>query len=632
MNFESETLNLILIILFPFLAALAGYFFRKGNAWPHLLGAGGSLFSALLLWIKLGKNGTARLEVMRYGEFSSFLFADFTSALLVTVVGVVSFFIFIYAKGYMRHDTGKTWFWPAISLFLMAMQLLVLAGDWFLFITGWEIMGLASFLLIGTWHHKKEARQGATKAFLLTRFSDIGLYAGAFLVIITFGDLAIPASGEMKVPLAASLWLLLAVMGKSAQVPFQDWLSGAMAGPTPVSALLHSATMVGAGALLLIRIFPVLPEQGLDVIAIIGVLTIVLTGITAISSRDIKQMLAASTSSQFGFILLAVGTGFPGAALAHWLAHAFMKSSLFLGAGIFQHARGDTLYEKLKGSGKHLKITFFGFAIAGFALAGIPPLIGYYSKDALLAAYFKDGNGFYMTAALIGVLFTATYVAKALNRLWNGKTQKPEIKGLSLLRSGLLGLVFIVLLGGFFLEKLVLSGDYIFPKDSLSKYLGLGLTFLGLLMGWVYREKWLSERVKKSIGENYPVFGGYQKLIVQPVLWLADVLSDFDRKISVFVQNIGRAGLFFSRKNDILDKWVNRATWAIGISWLIFSKINKIFDDKILKGVENIGYWTLKTGARGKKWQSGMVHKELAISVVALLILIFILTASIFTL
>jgi len=596
------------------------------------LGAGGSLLTALLLWIKLGENGIARLEVMRYGEFRSFLFADFTSALLVTVVGLVSFLIFVYAKGYMRYETGKAWFWPAMSLFLMAMQLLVLAGDWFLFITGWEIMGLASFLLIGTWHHKKEARQGATKAFMLTRFSDIGLYAGAFLVIITFGDLAIPGIGEMKVSLAAALWLLLAVMGKSAQVPFQDWLSGAMAGPTPVSALLHSATMVGAGALLLIRIFPVLPEQGLEIIAIIGAVTIIFTGITAISSRDIKQMLAASTSSQFGFMLLAVGTGFPGAALAHWLAHAFMKSSLFLGAGIFQHAKGDTLYEKIKGTGKHLKITFFGFAIAGLALAGIPPLIGFYSKDAVLAASFKDGSGFYMIAVLLGVIFTAMYIAKALNRLWNGKTQKPENKGLTLLHAGLLGLVLIVLAGGFFLEKLVYSGEYTIPKDSLSKYLGLGLALLGLLLGWMYNEKWLPQRAKEIINENYPISGGYQKLVVQPVLWLASITYNFDQKISAFVQNLGHAGLLFSKKNEMLDKWVGRATLSIGRSWVIFSGVHKIFDDNMLKWVENIGHGVQKTGARGRKWQSGMVHKELAISVVALLILIFILTASIFTL
>lgn len=627
-------MNLILIsiIIFPFIATLAGYVFRKGKAWPHLLGAGGSFLLALLLWIKPGENETTRIDVMQYGEFSSFLFADYTAALLATVVGMVSFFIFVYAAGYMRHEKGKSWFWPAMSLFLMAMQLLVLAGDWFLFITGWEIMGLASFLLIATWHDKKEARQGATKAFMITRFCDIGLYAGAFLVIITYGDLAIPVDGGTKVSLVTTLWLLLAVMGKSAQVPFQDWLSGAMAGPTPVSALLHSATMVGAGALLLIRVFPILPEQGLEIIAIIGALTIILTGITAITSRDIKQMLAASTSSQFGFMFLAVGTGFPGAALAHWLAHAYMKSSLFLGAGVFQHVKGDTSYEKIKGSGKHLKIIFGGFAVAGLALAGIPPLIGFYSKDAILAASFNGGNGFYMIAALLGVLFTGMYMAKAFNRLWQGNAEKPEAKDLSLLRTGLWGLVLIILAGGFFLEKIVHSGGFSIPKDSLSEYLGLGLAIAGLLLGWIYKEKWLPQRIKGLINENYPVFGGYQKLVVRPVLWLAAATYQFDQKILAFVQNIGRGGLAFSRLNYVLDGWVEQATLGIGQSGLNFSEANKIFDDKILKFIENIGQWTRKTGARGRKWQTGMVHQELVISVVVLLILIFIFTAIIFTL
>ncbi len=189
--------------------------------------------------------------------------SDYGTGLFALVVSLVALAIFIYAKDYMREQKGKQWFWPAMSLFLGAMQLLVLAGDWFLFITGWEVMGLASFLLIGTWHERERARSGSVKAFMITRFTDIGLYIGIFLIVINYGSLVIPFAGSEKITLTASLWILFAVMGKSAQVPFQSWLSGAMAGPTPVSALLHSATMVGAGVLLLIKINPLLSSDAL---------------------------------------------------------------------------------------------------------------------------------------------------------------------------------------------------------------------------------------------------------------------------------------------------------------------------------------------------------------------------------
>lgn len=626
-------MKIILIIIFPFLAALAGYIFRKGKAWPHLLGAGGSLIATFILWIRLGNNETLRLNVMDYGEFTSYLIIDYTTALLAVVVAFVALIIFIYASSYMRHESGKAWFWPAMSLFLAAMQLLVLAGDWFLFITGWEIMALASFLLIGTWHHNQEARQGAAKAFMITRFTDIGLYAGAFLVIIAYGNLNFPGSGDEKISLMASLWLLLAVMGKSAQIFFQDWLSGAMAGPTPVSALLHSATMVGAGALLVIRIFPVLPEPGLDIIALIGGLTIVITGTTAITSRDIKQMLAASTSSQFGFMLLAAGSGFPGAALAHWLAHAFMKSTLFLGAGVFQHAQGSTLYTKIKGSGGHLKLTFGAFTIAGLALAGIPPLIGYFSKDAILASTFLDGSGFYMITALIGVAFTGIYIAKAIRQLWWGKTQKPEMHGLAWKRTTMWILTLIVLAGGLFLEKWVHTGGYEIPKDILSKYLGLGLAMAGLLLGWIYQEKWLAPKIMKYINANYPIYGGYSHLVVQPVLWMAAKTYQMDQSIQVAIQAAGERVLFISTKSyTAIDHSIEKTTVNIGRAWLRFSEANEAFDKKILGLVEQIGHWTYKTGAHGRKWQTGMVHEELLISIVALLVLILLFTASIITL
>ncbi|AVR46546.1 hypothetical protein C7S20_15445 [Christiangramia fulva] len=597
---------LIAIILFPFLAAVAGYAFRSEKAWPHLAGAGSSLLATMYLVFQIGKKKEFIFDYGGLNQDPFKLLANSETGLLSMVVALVGFGIFIYAKGYMHEEKGKKWFWPAISLFLAAMQLLVLTGDWFMFITAWEVMGFASFLLIGTWHEEKKARRGAVKAFLQTRVGDIGLYLGVFLIIGQYGGLAIPFEGEEKISLFVSLCLLFAVIGKSAQVPLQSWLPAAMAGPTPVSALLHSATMVGAGAFLLIRIFPLFPETALNYIAITGSITIVLTGLTAIATSDIKKMLAASTSSQFGFMLLAVGLGYPGAALGHWLAHAFMKSSLFLEAGVFQHAYGGTGYKKMRGGGKKFKYVFIAFVIGGISLAGIPPLIGYFSKDGILASSFKSSDVFYIIIALIGAFFTGAYIAKAIYRLWNGNTKGKTLHKKLWLLAGVTILIAVVLAGGFVLEQLIKTAGYEFPKDKISKILGLSVAFLGIITGWFYKDSWLPDTVREGIRANYKIAGGYQKLIALPILKLADLTYS-------------------------LDKMLLKLIWKIGNISINYSRINGHFDDELLQSVETVGKGIKHAGGTGKKWQSGLVHKELAITIGVLLVLLFILTASIFT-
>lgn len=616
---------LLLSIIAPLFAAILGYTFRRGGNRMAVAGAVISAFSALALAIFLPEKAMLEIYFSGLAGKEFLLKADLNSAIVSAVVGIVGLAIFIYALGYMYKKKGQTWFWPAISLFLAAMQLLVLAGDWFLFITGWEIMGLASYLLIATWHEKEEARSGSIKAFLLTRFTDIGLYAGIFLVIISQNNFYIPVTEGQTIPLAASLWLLLAVMGKSAQVPFQSWLSAAMAGPTPVSALLHSATMVGAGALLLIKLLPLFSTEALFWIAVVGSITILLTGLTAIFSKDVKQMLAASTSSQLGFMLLAVGTGFPGAALAHWLAHAFMKSSLFLGAGIFQEGYESTLYEKIKGSGKNFKAAFFGFAIAGIGLAGIPPMIGYWSKDSVLAASFKDGNIFFLITALTGAFFTAIYIGKALNRLWIGNAEKETIPKKSLMLAGIALLILFILGGGFFLEHLVKISGFEVPKDKLSKILGLLFAASGLLLGWFFRNSWFPAEASDFIRKNYPVAGGYQSLVIAPILKLADFTYKIDKLILSAIEKTGETTLTNSKASFSTDRLLKSGVRSIGSFTLFFSKLSEKMDRGIMKSVENLAAAVKSGGSTSKKWQSGMVHKELAISVAGLLVLVVIL-------
>ena len=500
-----------------------------------------------------------------------------------------------------------------------------------MFITAWEIMGFASFLLIGTWHVEKKARTGAVKAFLQTRVGDIGLYIGVFLVIHQYGSLEIPFEGEEELSLFASLCLLFAVIGKSAQVPLQSWLSAAMAGPTPVSALLHSATLVGAGVLLLIRIFPLLPETALFYIAVLGSASILLTGLTAIFTSDIKKMLAASTSSQFGFMLLAVGLGFPGAALGHWLAHAFMKSSLFLGAGVFQHAYKGTKYEKLKGSGKKFTYVFITFAIAGISLAGIPPMIGYYSKDGILASSFSSSEITYIIIALTGAFFTGIYIAKALNELWNGNAEEKTVHKKLWLLVGVTALVALVLGGGFILEKLIKITGYEFPKEKISKILGISVAVIGLIIGWFFRNSWFPRSISDWIQKNYKMAGGYRQLIAIPVLKIAGWTYSFDKVLLDFVLGIGNTGFKVAGWTYSFDRILLGFVQGIGNTSIKISGINGSFDHHLLEGVINIGKGIKQAGGAGRKWQSGLVHKELAITIGILLVLLLILTASIFT-
>ena len=273
------------------------------------------------------------------------------TATFAVLVAVVVFLVMVYAVGYMTDEGGRVRFFAQISFFVAAMQTLVLADDWVLLLAAWELIGFSSYLLIGFYMGRSNAASGATRAFLYTRSADLGLYGAVFVLVAVTGTSEIPATLEVggAAAVVAGLFLLLAAAGKSAQAPLYGWLQDAMAGPTPVSALLHSATLVAAGAILLIRVYPLLSPGVLLAVGLLGGLTALVAGLVALAQRDLKRLLAASTSSQYGFMLVALGAGVPFATIAYLLAHAVMKSSLFLGAGVFQHARGSTRLADLGG-------------------------------------------------------------------------------------------------------------------------------------------------------------------------------------------------------------------------------------------------------------------------------------------
>ncbi|MEU6987232.1 NADH-quinone oxidoreductase subunit L [Streptomyces sp. NPDC046324] len=348
-----------------------------------------------------------------------------TFVLLITGVGSL---IHVYSIGYMEHDERKRRFFGYLNLFLAAMLLLVLADNYLLLYFGWEGVGLASYLLIGFWQHKPSAATAAKKAFLVNRVGDMGLSIAIMLMFTTFGTFAfgpvLAATGEASegTLTAIALMLLLAACGKSAQVPLQSWLGDAMEGPTPVSALIHAATMVTAGVYLIVRsadIFNAAPDAQL-VVVVVGAVTLLFGAIVGCAKDDIKKALAGSTMSQIGYMILAAGLGPIGYvfAIMHLVTHGFFKAGLFLGAGSVMHGMNDEVdMRRYGGLRKYMPVTFVTFGLGYLAIIGFPGLSGFFSKDKIIEAAFAKGGteGWILGAVtLLGAAITAYYMTRVM--------------------------------------------------------------------------------------------------------------------------------------------------------------------------------------------------------------------------
>ncbi|MFJ8507012.1 NADH-quinone oxidoreductase subunit L [Streptomyces avermitilis] len=364
-----------------------------------------------------------------------------TFVLLITGVGSL---IHLYSVGYMEHDERRRRFFGYLNLFLAAMLLLVLADNYLLLYVGWEGVGLASYLLIGFWQHKPSAATAAKKAFLVNRVGDMGLSIAIMLMFTTFGTFAfgpvfthVGDTSEGKLT-AIGLMLLLAACGKSAQVPLQSWLGDAMEGPTPVSALIHAATMVTAGVYLIVRsgaIFNAAPDAQL-VVTVVGAVTLLFGAIVGCAKDDIKKALAGSTMSQIGYMVLAAGLGPIGYvfAIMHLVTHGFFKAGLFLGAGSVMHGMNDEVdMRKYGGLRKCMPVTFVTFGLGYLAIIGFPGLSGFFSKDKIIEAAFAKGGteGWILGgAALLGAAITAYYMTRVMLMTFFGeKRWQPDAEG-----------------------------------------------------------------------------------------------------------------------------------------------------------------------------------------------------------
>ncbi|HET7488751.1 MAG TPA: NADH-quinone oxidoreductase subunit L [Acidimicrobiales bacterium] len=355
---------------------------------------------------------------------------DGLAVMLVFTVTLISLLVHIFSTNYMHGDRRYTHFFAALSLFTAGMLIMVTSSTTLLLLVGWEMMGLCSFMLIGHWWEEQKNSDAALKAFFTTRTGDIGLLVGLSILFVAAGNTfeistinSKALSGDIAhgVVLAAAAALLCAVIGKSAQFPLHTWLPDAMAGPTPVSALIHAATMVVAGVYLVARLYGVfwsgfsIANGTVNPLAAVGGITIIIAALLAFVQSDIKKVLAYSTVSQLGYMVMALGVGAWTAGIFHLFTHAMFKGLLFLGAGSVSHAvHSFDMKKDMGGLKKHMPVTFWTFVIGSLALAGIPPLAGFWSKDEILVGASENGYKFFLIVGLVGAFMTACYMTRCV--------------------------------------------------------------------------------------------------------------------------------------------------------------------------------------------------------------------------
>jgi len=423
-----------LVIALPLAGAIFLHFFGRSlkgslSGWLASAAIGGALVVAFVAAIPFFEGGESGTVVFLWDWMPAIgasleILWDPLAALMALVVTGVGTLIHVFAIGYMHGDQRFSRFFTYLNLFAASMLTLVLAGNYAMLFLGWELVGLCSYLLIGFWHTRPSAAAAAKKAFVVNRIGDFGLMVALMLIFTTFGTLSYSgvferAGAELSTGLATAIGLLilLGAAGKSAQIPLYVWLPDAMEGPTPVSALIHAATMVTAGVYVIARsatIYQLSPVAQITV-ATIGAFTAIWAASIAIAQRDIKRVLAYSTVSQLGYMFLAVGTTAYVAGIFHLMTNAFFKALLFLGAGSVIHAMsGEQDMHKMGGLFKKMPTTAVTMGIATLAIAGIPPLAGFWSKDEILASVYARGGwfSFLWILGLVTALITAFYMTR----------------------------------------------------------------------------------------------------------------------------------------------------------------------------------------------------------------------------
>lgn len=528
---------------------------------------------------------------------------DALSLTFMFVITFVGFLIHLYSVEFMKEEEGYARFFAYMNLFIGSMLLLVMADNLLLLYLGWEGVGLCSYLLIGFWYKEPENGYAARKAFIITRIGDVALAIGLFLIFyhantLHIQDLLTHAGGNWEagsmMTTSIALLLLGGALGKSAQLPLQTWLPDAMAGPSPVSALIHAATMVTAGVYLIARMHTIfeLSPATMSLIAIIGAATLLYAGFSALAQRDIKRVLAYSTISQIGYMFLALGLGAWSAAVFHFVTHAFFKALLFLGAGaiiINLHHEHDMF--KMGGLKKQLPTTFWTFLIASASLAALPLITaGFYSKDLILWYSWSAANGNFWLwlAALAGALITAIYTFRMVFLTFYGKA-KSEITG----RPGLYIKIPLVILAGLsliagfvemphnwvhftpfsgFLENVlpktdILTGSYppAWVLQLIAAVVSLGGIYLAYLFFYPGREtvtRFQASRIAYFLKKGWGFDWLYKRLFINPIVWISSInRNDFIDYFYTIIGSVSKSlHLILIRSQNGKIRW-----YAIGI-------------------------------------------------------------------
>jgi NADH-quinone oxidoreductase subunit L len=593
----------------------------RATGWIASLAVGASAVVAIGVFLEVlgGKQRTV-VELYRWigvGDFSVNVAAliDPLSAVMLVVVTVVSFLIFVYSNGYMAHDHGIHRFFAWLSLFVFAMLILVMADNYLLMFVGWEGVGLCSYLLIGYWFERSEPYYAAKKAFVMNRIGDWGYTVGIITTFLVFGSMnyldvfgrleeSAPAQGVLTL---ICLALFLGATGKSAQLPLYSWLPDAMEGPTPVSALIHAATMVTSGVYLVARSMPLFAAAGsaLTVVAVVGAITAIFAATIALVQFDIKRVMAYSTVSQLGYMFLALGVGAPAAAIFHLATHAFFKALLFLGSGSVIHAMNNEQdMRKMGGLRGKLPITYWTMVIAGGALAAIPPLAGFWSKDEIVGAAFTNG---YPLLWIVGVFtggLTAFYVTRAIWLTFHGQPRDRHLYEHAHESPYVMTLPLLALAAGS-----VVVGAVGIPPDQ----------------GFIHA--FLAPSVETGAAEHVPPLGTILALaaasVVASVIGIAIGLSMYARGRPDPAAVARSAGPYYRvlvnkyYVDELYDRrFVDAARAFAGASWA--------FDIHIIDGLANRLGWALAVGGAGlRRAQTGIVGNY-ALTIVAGLLVVLV--------
>jgi len=608
---------------------------RAADRWGHWLGVLASsatfVVGAAVFFQLLGLDSSARqmdVELFTFlpgiGQMAPVTVGMQVDQLSITFVLLVSFvgsLIHLYSVAYMSHDKDRRRFFSYLNLFVAAMMLLVLSNSYLLLFVGWEGVGLASYLLIGFWNQRDEYAVAAKKAFVANRVGDIGLLVAMMLLFanfhsLQFKDVYSQVDGASTALLTGiGLMLLLAACGKSAQFPLQSWLGDAMAGPTPVSALIHAATMVTAGVYLVVRSGPIFyaeqAENARLAVVIIGAITLLFGAIVGCAKDDMKKALAASTMSQIGYMMLAAGLGPVGAAFAimHLVTHGFFKAGMFLGAGSVMHAMHDQVDMRRFGAlYKTMWVTFITFACGWLAILGVPPFAGFFSKDKIIEVAF-EGTGWqpwvFGLVTMIGAGITAFYMSRLFFMVFFGQARWTDDQHPH--ESPALMTVPLVILA-------------------------LGSVALGGVLAWIGFDKWLAPVTEAGHGEHaaetvLPAMVIMTLTLVLVVVGAGLAWILFGRKAAV-VPTLPPAasGIVKAARVDLYQDEVNHGLLVVPGQGLV--KVASSLDAEVVDGsVHGLAWLVLKAGKFTRMIQTGYARSYAATMVAGVVILLAIAIA-----